>query len=247
MDTKCEINMESLEYFKSILNELSNLIEYSKKLPREYSNRVLTTLNDIKNRVELIMREISIDNVELAKFLKKELFDLHGKLEASTRSPEKKKETLEYLAKLRKHFYTAVYDFTDRFKYVRRAYRAYLLGMALYYIISGIFGTAYAITALILIIPVILAMGNIRKRRAISLTYIYVTTPMPLIIGALTIRYGLYALSDEQEIARIINELGVSVDMAYIIITLLLITGFTILALIIYAIIELYRNRAAFI
>ncbi len=237
--------MKSLELLQECVRNVEEISQMLNKVPDEVSSKVSSKVKEIRSNLNLIIKEITIDNVELAKFLRSRSEDLKGKL--SSLGGGNVNEFIKELNELVKFSRTAIYDFTNRISSIRRAYRAYLYGMVFFFILSGFFGPQFAVTALMLMIPALLSIFNIRKRRALGLTFVYATTPIPLVLGFMAIRYGLYALITPEELASVASALNITIELATLIIALILVSGIAEVLLIAYAIIVFYRNRHAFI
>jgi hypothetical protein len=194
--------------------------------------------------LKLTLREISVDNIELAGFINDRTRETVSKISASK---ELTREIIEDLEKLVKWCKTIPYDFTDRIKYVRKGYRYYLYGMILFFILAGTYTQIYAVSALLIALPSLMAVYFMRRRRSMGLMLAYASTPLPLVIFSWMIGYVVSALPDPGEINYLAGVYGLPVETVYMILLLYLVGSLAGLLFLSIAIYILYKNRDAFI
>jgi len=237
--------LKSLEFLQECVKNIEAVSQALSKAPEEIRGKTFGKVDEIRNNLNIIIKEITVDNEELAKFLNSRSEDLKRKV--SSLRKDNFDDFLKELNEFLRFSRTAIYDFTGRLSSVRKAYRAYLYGMIDFFVLSGFFGPQFAITALILVIPVLLSVFNVRKRRALGLTFVYVTTPIPLVMGFIAVRYGFYALTTPEELVSVASILNITLELATLVVALILALGVAEVILITYAAVTFYKNRHAFI
>ncbi|MEM0341425.1 MAG: alpha-glucosidase [Desulfurococcus sp.] len=180
--------MESIKLLRDALNTL----ETSLSLKQLSDPRLKRKIEEAIESLKLTLREISVDNIELARFISAKARETVSKISASK---ELTREIIEDLEKLVKWCKTIPYDFTDRIKYVRKGYRYYLYGMILFFILAGTYTQIYAVSALLIALPSLMAVYFMRRRRSMGLMLAYASTPLPLVIFSWMIGYVVRALS----------------------------------------------------
>jgi len=205
--------------------------------------RLLNKILEAQKNFERLSKEATINNERLAKFLLGKARDLLKKCNSGADYKTLKEDVDTILRYSR----AAFYDFTNKWDEIRRAYRAYIAGMIPYFIISGFFGMAYAITALIIFFPAIFGITGIKRRSYMGFMLSLFAIPMPLVVGALAVRYGIYVIEHPEEIEGAAASLGVSLMTAKFLVTLLPVLGGVELVLLLVALYYLYKNRHAFL
>ncbi|MGC8954250.1 MAG: alpha-glucosidase [Desulfurococcus sp.] len=232
--------MESVKLLRDALNTLETLLS----LKQLSDPRLKRKIEEAIESLELTLREISVNNIELARFISDKTRETVSKISVSK---ELTREIIEDLEKLVKWCKTIPYDFTDRIKYVRKGYRYYLYGMMLFFVLAGTYTQIYAVSALLIALPSLMAMYFMRRRRSMGLMLAYASTPLPLVIFSWMIGYVARALLDPGEINYLAGVYGLPVETVYMILLLYLVGSLTGLLFLSIAIYILYKNRGAFI
>ncbi|ACL10908.1 alpha-glucosidase [Desulfurococcus amylolyticus 1221n] len=232
--------MESVKLLRDALNTLETLLS----LKQLSDPRLKRKIEEAIESLELTLREISVNNIELARFISDKTRETVSKISVSK---ELTREIIEDLEKLVKWCKTIPYDFTDRIKYVRKGYRYYLYGMMLFFVLAGTYTQIYAVSALLIALPSLMAMYFMRRRRSMGLMLAYASTPLPLAIFSWMIGYVTRALLDPGEINYLAGVYGLPVETVYMILLLYLVGSLAGLLFLSIAIYILYKNRGAFI
>jgi hypothetical protein len=231
---------QTLEDVEKRINSLKNLSDKNKQ-------KALRLLHEARENFLKLSETLAVDNEELANFFLKRAVRLKNNTTDKYIEKMGEKEYMKDVAAINKYSKVAPYDFAGEVKVLRRAYFAFLAGMIPFYIVSGIFGPMYAFTALILIIPTLLAMLSLRKRGNLGLMLSFAVMPIPMVMGAFSIRYAIYAFNDPTELSRIAEAFGRSISFAQGIVALIGVLGAATLILLGYASYMLYKHRHAFL
>ena len=242
--------MKSAEILRDVaqtLEEVEKRVNSLKSLSDKNKKKALRLLEEARKNFLELSDNIVNDNEELANFFLKRAVKLKNNTTDKYIEKMGEKEYLKEVTLINRYSKVAPYDFAGEIRVLRRAYLAFLLGMIPFYIVSGIFGPMYAMTALILIIPTLLAMLSLRKRGSLGLMLSFAVMPIPMVMGAFSIRYSIYALNNPEELARIAETLHKSISFAQGIVVLVGILGAATLILLGYASYMLYKHRHAFL
>jgi len=242
--------MKSPEILRDVaqtIEDVEKRINSLKALSDKNKQKALRLLNEAKRNFLELSENVAVENEELANFFLKRAVRLKNNTNDKYIEKVGEKEFMKDVQAINKYSKAAPYDFAGEVKALHRAYRAFLFGMIPFYIVSGIFGPMYAFTALILIIPTLLAMLSLRKRGSLGLMLSFAVMPIPMVMGAFSIRYAIYALSNPEELARIAENLGRSISFAQGVVVLMGILGALSLVLLGYASYSLYKHRHAFL
>ncbi len=242
--------MKSAEILRDVaqtLEDVEKRINSLKSLSDKDKQKALRLLDEAKRNFLELSDNLAADNEELANFFLKRAVKLKNNTTDRYIDKIGSKEYMKDVAAMNKYSKVAPYDFAGEVKVLRRAYLAFLLGMVPFYVISGIFGPMYAVTALILIIPTLLAMLSLRKRGSLGLMLAFAVMPIPMVMGAFSLRYAIYALGNHEEIVRIAEELGRSTGFAQGVVALTGVLGAATIILLSYASYMLYKHRHAFL
>ena len=231
---------QTLEDVEKRINSLKNLSDKNKA-------KALRLLNEAKENFTRLAGEVVVDNDELANFFLKRAVKLKNSTTDKFIEKMGEKEYIKEVSAMNRYSKVAPYDFAGKVKELQKAYRAFLFGMIPFYIVSGIYGPAFAITALILVIPTLLSMISLRKRGSIGLMLALAVMPVPIVLGAFSVRYGIYALSHEEELMKIANAFHRSLTFAQGVAVLVAVLGALSITLLSYAAYSLYRHRHAFL
>ncbi|ALM76437.1 hypothetical protein [Thermococcus barophilus] len=234
---------ETAEVLKQTKERVLNL----KTLSEKNKQKVLRLLDEAARNFEELSADVVVDNVELAEFFHRRAVELKNNTYDKRIDRLGEKEYVRDVERINRYSKAAPYDFSGKIKELNKVYKAYLYGLVPFFIISGIFGPAYAITALILVIPALLSLFSMKKRGSLGLMLAYAVIPIPLVMGALTVRYSIWALMNQQEIQRIAEAIGKGVNFAYATVLLLLLLSVLELSLLGYAAYGLYKHRHAFL
>jgi len=231
----------------NVIDDIKARVDNLKVLQDRDKRKVLVLLDEAKRNFLKVAENIVYDNEELANFFLKRATKLKNSTNDKTIGRIGTKEYISMVSQLNRYSKVVPYDFSGKVKDLQKAYRAFLFGLIPFYIISGIFGPAYAITALILVIPTLLAIFGLRKRGSLGLLLAFAVMPIPIVMGAFSVRYMAYALTHQAEIQRIAETLGKSVLVAQLIVLIIGLLGLASVVLLSYASYMLYKHRYAFL
>nr|ACJ03925.1 alpha-glucosidase [Thermococcus sp. HJ21] len=231
---------QTLEDVEKRINSLKNLSDKNKQ-------KALRLIHEARENFFQLSNNLAVDNEELANFFLKRAVRLKNNTTDKYIDKMGEKEYMKEVALMNKYSKVAPYDFAGEVKVLHRAYFAFLAGMVPFYLISGIFGPVYAVTALILIIPTLLAMLSLRKRGSLGLMLSFAVMPIPMVMGAFSIRYAAYAFNNPDELARIAEAFGRSISFAQGVVITIGVLGAASLILLGYASYTLYKHRHAFL
>lgn len=234
---------ETAEVLRQTKEKVLNL----KTLSEKNKQKVLRLLDEAARNFEELSADVVIDNVELAEFFHRRAVELKNNTYDKRIDRLGEKDYVRDVERINRYSKAAPYDFSGKIKELNKVYKAYLYGLIPFFIISGIFGPAYAITALILVIPALLSLFSMKKRGSLGLMLAYAVIPIPLVMGALTIRYSIWALTTPGELARIAEQMGKSIGFAQFAVIFLLVLGIIEVTLLGYAAYGLYKHRHAFL
>ncbi|WP_448579391.1 alpha-glucosidase [Thermosphaera sp.] len=234
--------MDSTTYLREVLENLDKLRENKrikdlKKLEKDFVQA--------KEALEYSIRNIVRQNIEYARSLRGKSFEVLSEIE-SLKQAFIPKSLLDNLKLFLKYCRMSVYEFTDKIKEVRKAYRSYLWGMIIFLLLGGTYRMEFAVSAIVLAFPIILAMGGLRRRRTMGLMLAYATMPLPMVIFVMMLTYAVYAFNNPEEISFIASAYGVSMETAYLLVALVSLGSFIGLILLSYALKKLVENRYAF-
>ncbi|WP_456366362.1 alpha-glucosidase [Thermococcus sp.] len=242
--------MKSAEILRNVvetIDEVRKRIDSLKNLSDRNKKKALVLLEEARNNFLAVADNVVEDNEELANFFLKRVVRLKNSTNDKFIEKFGQREYMSQVSTIARYSKVAPYDFSGDVRNLQKAYRAFLFGMIPFYIISGIFGPVYAITALILVIPTLLSMLSLRKRGSIGLMLAFAVMPIPMVMGAFSVRYAVYALSNSGEIMKIAHELGKSPLTAQILVLIIGLLGGASIVLLSYASYMLYRHRHAFL
>lgn len=225
------------------LNEARELLEKIEKAVKD--ERLSKELVKAENNLDYVIRNLKYDNVDLAKLIRDKANEVYSKL-SSTRTSDLPRDAIEELKRLIKWCGLAVYDFTERARDVKRAYRAFIWGMIIFFILGGSYAQPFAISALVLALPAIMAMSFLKRRRATGYILAITTVPLPLVIFVNIVFYTIYALSNPDELSSAASQFGLGTSEFAVLLALIMIGGIIGLALLSYAVATLYKTRDAY-
>ncbi|ADG90691.1 hypothetical protein [Thermosphaera aggregans] len=233
--------MDSTAYLREVMENLDRL-RGNRKLS---GLKLEKDIDQAKEAVEYSIRYMVRDNIEYAKSLREKSFEILSKVETLKQAPIPK-ALVDDLKLFLKYCKMSVYEFTDRIRDVRRAYRSYLWGMIIFLLLGGTYRIEFAVSAIVLAFPIILAMGGLRRRRETGLMLAYATMPLPMVIFVMMLTYAFYAFNNPEEISFIASAYGVSTEVAYLLVALVSLGSLVGLILLSYALKKLVENRYAF-
>ncbi|WP_456367763.1 alpha-glucosidase [Thermococcus sp.] len=229
------------------IEEIERRVSSLKKLSDKNKRKALVLLNEAKNNFKKIRENLVVDNEELANFFLKKTVKLKNSTTDKFIERMGEKELMKEISLINRYSKAAPYDFSGEVKELRKGYRAFIFGLIPFYLLSGLYGPAFAVTALILVIPTLLAILGLRKRGSMGLMLAFAVIPIPLIMGAFSIRYGIYALTNEAELQKIAEALGKSLSFAQAVSVLMILLGASSVVLLSYATYLFYKHRHAFL
>ena len=154
---------DTLKDVAQIIDEIKRRIDGLTSLSDKNKKKALVLLDEAKRNFLRVAENVMYDNEELANFFLKRATRLKNSTNDKTIEKIGTKEYMSMVSQLNRYSKVAPYDFSGRVRELQKAYRAFLFGMIPFYLISGIFGPVYAITALILAIPTLLAILSLRE------------------------------------------------------------------------------------
>ncbi|CAD5243681.1 alpha-glucosidase [Thermococcus camini] len=240
-----KILLETADVLESTLEKIERLGSLSEK----EKTKVKKSLGEAAGNFREVASRVEKDNEELAEFFFKKAKEL--KLMSTDKAIEKegKKNYLKAVNKVLLYSRSAEYDFSPKkLVELKRAYRKYIFGMTSFFVLTGAYlNQFFAITALILAIPIILSMLSLQRRGYTGLLLAYASAPIPLVVGFNAIVYSLSALRDPHQVSTIAEHLGKSVSFAQGYLIFLVLLSAVEIYLIASSLVELYRNRHAFL
>lgn len=242
--------MKSSEILRDVagtIDEIKKRLDSLRSLSDNNKKKALILLEETKKNFLYVADNVVYDNEDLANFFLKRAVKLKNSTTDKFIEKAGQKEYMNQIKTLNRYSKVAPYDFSGKVKDLQKAYRAFLFGMIPFYLISGIFGPVYAITALILVIPTLLSILSLRKRGSLGLMLAFSVMPIPMVMGAFSIRYSIYAFGNPDELARIAEAFHRGTLFAQGIVALIGILGAASLILLSYASYMLYKHRHAFL
>ncbi len=224
-------------------------VEGMRILSERQRERVIKQLQEAMDNLNEVIENLKIENRKMAEFILKLAKEV--KLNSNDKKVEKMgvRMYLRSVQKLRKYSKAARYDFDpELLKKLKRVYKEYLFGMIAFFVLSGMFMVRFlAITALILAIPIILAMLSLQRRGSMGLLLAFTSIPIPAIEGAMVITYTISTLRNAREVQKVASIMGKSYSFAQYYLVALLILGFIEFYLVMDSGIRLYQHRDAFL
>lgn len=219
---------------RDLLVKIENAI--SSKVERKYIERA-------RHSLDYAIENFKYENVELARIVNSRIREIYSK----TSSLRNRKLSAEEMKKVARLCGLAVYEFTNKIVEVRRAYRSYIWGMVTFFVLGGTYSLPFAVSALVLALPCVMAMSFLKRRRAMGYTMALSTMPLPMVVLVNIAYYCVYALSSASELSDIASQYGVSELHAAMLLALLLVGSLSGLGLLAYSAYSLYRTRDAYI
>ena len=240
-----DILLDTAEVLESTLGRIDRLTLLTEK-ERE---RVKGKIREASENFKKLAEEVEKDNEELAEFFYKKAKEF--KLMSTDKAIEKegKKKYIKLTDRILLYSRSAEYDFKpERMAELKKVYRKYLFGMTAFFVLTGFYLNQFlAITALILAIPIILSMLSLQRRGYLGLLLAYSAIPIPIIVGAMALRYGIENLMSPDKLSQIAKALGKSTTFVQGYMVFLILLAAVELYLILSAALGLYRHRHAFL
>ncbi|ASJ09979.1 alpha-glucosidase [Thermococcus sp. P6] len=240
-----EVLLETADVLESALEKIERLESLSEK----EKSKVKKFLREAVENFRALAPGIEKDNEELAEFFFKKAKEL--KLMSTDKAIERegKKNYLRAVNKVLLYSRSAKYDFIpNTLVELKKAYRKYIFGMTSFFVLTGAYlNQFFAITALILAIPIILSMLSLQRRGYTGLLLAYASAPIPLVVGFNALIYSLGALRDPNQISVIAEHLGKSPSFAQAYLVFLLLLAAVEVYLVSSGLLGLYRHRHAFL
>ncbi|AEH24680.1 hypothetical protein [Pyrococcus yayanosii] len=233
---------ENLKLTVERLNKVKALEEKDKK-------KAIRLLMEASDNFLRLSDEVEIDNEQLAEFFRKRSVQLKNNAHDKGIERMGRKEFLNEVKRMNLYSKAAPYDFKPgKLRELKRAYRTFIFGMALYFLLSGLsLRQEFAITGLILAIPAILSMLSLQRRGYTGWMLAFAVAPIPIIQSAIIVRMFYSVVSNPEVVKKVAEFLGKSEGfvMGYSYAVMLLATlDFILLT---YGLYSLYKHRHAFL
>ncbi|ASJ16840.1 alkaline-shock protein [Thermococcus chitonophagus] len=244
--------MKSPDILREVAENLKLTIERLQRvkiLEQKKKEKAIKLLNEAVENFLKLSGEVEKDNTEMAEFLRKRSVEI--KNNTSDRAIERigENEYIKSIEKMNLYSKTAFYDFKPtKLKELRRAYRTFIYGMALYFVLAGLSTRSeLAVTALILAIPAILSMLSLQRRGYTGLMLAYAVAPIPIIQSVMLVRMFHAVLSNPEAIKKAAEVLGKSESFIIAYSWIVILLSIVDFALLTYGIYSLTKHRHAFL
>lgn len=237
--------LETVDVLESILEKIDRL----ESLTEKEKIRVKKSLKESAENFRELVPKIEKDNGELAEFFLKKAKELKSTSTDRNIEKEGKKNYMKAVNKILLYSRSAKYDFIPgMLAELKRAYRKYIFGMTSFFVLTGVYlNQFFAITALILAIPIILSMLSLQRRGYTGLLLAYASAPIPIVVGFNAVVYSLRALRDPNQLSVIAGHLGKSLSFAQGYLLFILLLAAVEIYLLSVGLFELYKHRHAFL
>ena len=242
--------MKSTEIFKEIVETLEKVegrIERLELLTPKDKEKAVRKIKEAKMNFLELSKESTVENEELADFFLKRAMIL--KTSTTDKNIEKigKKSYMRSVDEILKFSRVAMYEFTDRIKEVLKGYRIYALGMMFFFMLCGVLPASFKVVTLFLLIPVLLSLWTLKKRRYLALMTVFILIPLPIIIGIMAIGNSVYTVTNPAILQEIAESMTKSLTFVKALFILTIVLGALEVALLSYAAYMLYKHRHAFL
>ncbi len=242
--------MKSTEIFKEIVETLEKVegrIERLELLTPKDKEKAVRKIKEAKMNFLELSKESTVENEELADFFLKRAMIL--KTSTTDKNIEKigKKSYMRSVDEILKFSRVAMYEFTDRIKEVLKGYRIYALGMMFFFMLCGVLPASFKVVTLFLLIPVLLSLWTLKKRRYLALMTVFILIPLPIIIGIMAIGNSVYTVTNPAILQEIAESMTKSLTFVKALFILTIVLGALEVALLSYATYMLYKHRHAFL
>ncbi len=242
--------MRSTEIFKEIaeiLEIVEERIERSKLLNPKEKEKAAKKIKEAKKNFLELSNESTVENEELANFFLKRAMVLKNFTIDKNIEKVGKKAYMQSVDEILKFSRMAKYDFTDRIKEVLKGYRAYALGMVFFFILCGVLSPSFKMAAFFLLIPVLLSLWTLKRRRYLALMSAFILIPLPIITGILAIGNSIHMITNPAMLQEIAKSMAKSLTFVRALLILTIVLGALEVVLLSYAAYELYKHRHAFL
>jgi len=242
--------VKSTEIFKEIVETLEKVegrIERLELLTPKDKEKAVRKIKEAKMNFLELSKESTVENEELADFFLKRAMIL--KTSTTDKNIEKigKKSYMRSVDEILKFSRVAMYEFTDRIKEVLKGYRIYALGMMFFFMLCGVLPASFKVVTLFLLIPVLLSLWTLKKRRYLALMTVFILIPLPIIIGIMAIGNSVYTVTNPAILQEIAESMTKSLTFVKALFILTIVLGALEVALLSYATYMLYKHRHAFL
>jgi len=242
--------VKSTEIFKEIVETLEKVegrIERLELLTPKDKEKAVRKIKEAKMNFLELSKESTVENEELADFFLKRAMIL--KTSTTDKNIEKigKKSYMRSVDEILKFSRVAMYEFTDRIKEVLKGYRIYALGMMFFFMLCGVLPASFKVVTLFLLIPVLLSLWTLKKRRYLALMTVFILIPLPIIIGIMAIGNSVYTVTNPAILQEIAESMTKSLPFVKALFILTIVLGALEVALLSYATYMLYKHRHAFL
>jgi len=242
--------VKSTEIFKEIAETLENVeerIERLKLLNPKDKEKAAKKIKEAKKNFLELSNESTVENEKLADFFLRRAILLKNSTTDKNIEKIGEKSYMQSVDEILKFSRLAMYEFTDRIKEVFKGYRIYALGMIFFFMLSGLLPATLKVVTLFLLIPVLLSLWTLKKRRYLALMSAFILIPLPIIIGILTIGNGVHAITNPAMLQEIAESMAKSLTFVRALLILTIVLGALEVVLLSYAAYELYKHRHAFL
>ncbi|ASJ06636.1 alpha-glucosidase [Thermococcus pacificus] len=240
-----DILLDTAEVLESTLGRIDRITLLTDK----EKERVKAKISEASKNFKKLAEEVEKDNEELAEFFYKKAKEFKTMSTDKAIEREGKKNYLKLADRILLYSRSAEYDFVpEKMKELKGVYRKYLFGMTAFFMLTGFYLNQFlAITALILAIPIVLSMLSLQRRGYLGLLLAYSAIPIPVIVGAMALSYGMRNLNDPAKIAEIAQHLSKSTTFAKGYLIVLVLLAAVELYLVLSSAVGLYKHRHAFL
>ncbi|MDI3474481.1 MAG: hypothetical protein PWQ79_1502 [Thermococcaceae archaeon] len=238
---------EILRETAEVLKETEERIKKLSSLSPKKKQRALEKIREARENFLKLAEEVVIDNEELANFFLKRATKLKNSTTDKAIEKLGEGEYMKDVEAMLRYSRAAPYDFAGELKHLNRAHKAYVWGMVSYFAVTAFLPTAFKITSLILVIPILLSLLSMKRRGYMGFLLAMSSIPIPMITGAIAARVYLEVLLSPEGIQEAAEGLGVSTTVATAVAGLMLVLGVASVLLLGYAAYMLYKHRHAFL
>ncbi|WP_461866548.1 alpha-glucosidase [Thermococcus sp.] len=242
--------MKSTEIFKEIAKTLENVeerIERLKLLDPKDKEKAAKKIKEAKKNFLELSNESTAENEKLANFFLRRAILLKNSTTDKNIEKIGKKAYMQSVDEILKFSRVAKYEFTDRIKEVFKGYRIYALGMIFFFMLCGVLSPSFKMVAFFLLIPVLLSLWTLKKRRYLALMSAFILIPLPIITGILAIGNSIYTITNPVMLQEIAKSMAKSLTFVRALLILTIVLGALEVVSLSYAAYSLYKHRHAFL
>ncbi len=155
---------EILRETAEVLKETEERIKKLSSLSPKKKQRALEKIREARENFLKLAEEVVIDNEELANFFLKRATKLKNSTTDKAIEKLGEGEYMKDVEAMLRYSRAAPYDFAGELKHLNRAHKAYVWGMVSYFAVTAFLPTAFKITSLILVIPILLSLLSMKRR-----------------------------------------------------------------------------------